>query len=105
MYIIIMQWAFEILTVLAALLGTEQVAAQSICMQIASLAFMVPLGVGIASCSIVGNALGAGKKQFAISMAKLAIRIIVCLEVPVGLCIFFLGGYYVNMFTDDEDGF
>lgn len=37
-------WAYEILTVFASLLGTAQVAAQSIILQTTSFAFMVPLG-------------------------------------------------------------
>jgi MATE family multidrug resistance protein len=37
-------WAYEILTVFASLLGTAQVAAQSIILQTTSFAFMLPLG-------------------------------------------------------------
>lgn len=58
-------WAYEILTIFASILGTADVAAQTIILQTASLAFMIPLGVGVASSSLVGNSLGAqqrGKK-------------------------------------------
>ena len=43
---------------LKGILGTEQVAAQTIILQIASLSFMIPLGTGIATSSLVGNAIG-----------------------------------------------
>lgn len=48
-------WAYEILTIFASILGVEHVAAQSIILQTASLAFMLPLGIGIASASLIGN--------------------------------------------------
>ena len=37
-------WAYEVLTVMAGVLGKEEVSAQAILMQILSLSFMVPLG-------------------------------------------------------------
>jgi MATE family multidrug resistance protein len=92
------------LSVFAALLGTEQVSAQTICLQVASLAFMVPLGLGIASCSLVGNAIGAGKRSLAINIAHLAIGLIVFLDICVGLVVTFAGGAYFRIFTADADG-
>lgn len=47
-------WAYEILTIFASMLGTEEVAAQSVILQTAGLAFMLPLGLGIASASLIG---------------------------------------------------
>jgi MATE family multidrug resistance protein len=38
-------WAYEVLTVMAGVLGKEEVSAQAILMQILSLSFMVPLGM------------------------------------------------------------
>ena len=96
-------WAFEATVIMAGFLGTEQVAAQVIILQVASLAFMVPLGLGIAGCTIVGNALGASKRPLAINMADLAIRSIIGLEFGVAAIIMLVGKWYVRLFTDDED--
>ena len=96
-------WAFEATIIMAGFLGTEQVAAQVIILQVASLAFMVPLGLGIAGCTIVGNALGAQKRLLAIDMADLSMRSILVLEFAVATIIMLLGKWYVRIFTDDED--
>lgn len=96
-------WAFEVTVIMAGFLGTEQVAAQVIILQVASLAFMVPLGLGIAGCTIVGNALGASKRPLAINMADLAIRSIIGLEFGVAAIIMLVGKWYIRLFTDDED--
>ena len=94
-------WAYEILTFFASQLGTLEVGAQTIILQTAGLAFMVPLGLGIASTSLVGNALGAGKTESAIRFGKLALGTIVVLEIFLGFCIYFGGRYFVDIFTSD----
>jgi len=94
-------WAYEILTVFASMLGIEQVAAEAIILQIASLAFMIPLGIAVACSSIVGNALGAGKVSLASAIGKLSMGTIVCFEIIVGITIYFLGPAFVRLFTED----
>jgi len=51
-------WAYELLTISASFLGTHAVSAQTIILQISSLAFMIPLGLGVASCTLIGNCIG-----------------------------------------------
>lgn len=94
-------WAFEILTVFASFLGNEQVAAEAIILQTASLSFMVPLGVASASSSLVGNSLGASKVALASSIGKIAIFTIIAFEILVGLLIYFFGTDFVSLFTED----
>ena len=53
-------WAFNAATFLAGRLGALPVAAHAVVMNLAALAFMVPLGVGSAAATRVGNLLGAG---------------------------------------------
>jgi MATE family multidrug resistance protein len=95
-------WAYEILSIFAGLLGTVQVAAQTIILSTAALAYMVPLGLGIATASLVGNSIGAGKKNLAIEIAHLSIQCITALEFFIGVLIFFFGEYFVRLFTDDK---
>ena len=61
-------WAYEILSLFASFKGTDAVAAQTIIGQTASLVFMIPLGLGVASASLVGNAIGAKKRNLAIQL-------------------------------------
>jgi MATE family multidrug resistance protein len=96
-------WAYEVLTIFASLLGTAEVAAQTIILQTASLAFMIPLGIGVACASLVGNALGAGKKSLAIDLGKLSISGIFCLELLIGIMMLIGGPYFVDMFTNDPE--
>lgn len=95
-------WAFELLTVLASRLGAEAVAAETIMMQIASLAFMIPLGLGIAATTVVGNALGAGQIELARSLSKLVVGILLCCEFIVSPAILLFGTHFVSLFSSDE---
>jgi MATE family multidrug resistance protein len=94
-------WAYEVLAVFASLLGTTQVAAQTIILQTASLAFMIPLGLGVACASLVGNALGAGKKLLAKRIGKLSIKSTFVLEILIGMLMLLFGRYFIDLFTND----
>lgn len=55
-------WAFAITTLWAGRLGALELAAHSIVLNLASIAYMVPLGISIAATTRVGNLLGAGDR-------------------------------------------
>jgi MATE family multidrug resistance protein len=55
--------AFNIMALLMGWLGVVQVAAHQIALNLASLAFMVPLGVSSAAAVIVGHAVGRGDPE------------------------------------------
>lgn len=96
-------WAYEILTIFASILGTPEVAAQTIILQTASLAFMIPLGLGISSSSLIGNSIGAQYKLLAIRIGKLSIASILVLEIFISMIMLFFGSYFVDLFTNDEN--
>ncbi|MCA9571372.1 MAG: MATE family efflux transporter, partial [Myxococcales bacterium] len=54
-------WAFNGASFLAGMLGSTQVAAHTAALSAASMAFMVPMGIGAAGATRVGNLRGAGK--------------------------------------------
>lgn len=54
-------WGFTIGTLVAGWFGEQAVAAHTVTMNLAALAFMVPLGVSSAAATRVGNLLGAGR--------------------------------------------
>lgn len=96
-------WAFEILTIFASVLGTAEVAAQTIILQTASLAFMIPLGIGVATTSLVGNSIGAGKKSLAVRVGKYSISAISIVGIFAGSCILLFGNSFIALFTEDTD--
>jgi MATE family multidrug resistance protein len=66
-------WAFSGAALLAGLLGTEALAAHTIVLNLAALSFMVPLGVGLAAVTRVGNLLGARRPDEAQRAAWVAL--------------------------------
>ncbi len=53
-------WAFQIATLMAGRLGVNELAGHQIVLNMASLTFMVPLGIAIGASTRVGNLIGAG---------------------------------------------
>lgn len=68
-------WAFEVVALLAGLLGTDMLAAQTIVLNTSSLFYMLPLGLSIASATRVGNCLGANSSEKAKTASSVAIRL------------------------------
>jgi MATE family multidrug resistance protein len=66
-------WAFQTATLLSGRLGNEQLAAHIVALNLASLTFMVPLGISIASVTRVGNLIGEGNPKRAQTSAWAAL--------------------------------
>jgi MATE family multidrug resistance protein len=58
-------WAFAISTLWAGRLGSTELAAHSIALNLASISYMVPLGIGLGASTRVGNLIGAGEPRAA----------------------------------------
>jgi MATE family multidrug resistance protein len=67
--------AFAAIGVLMGVLGTREMAAHQIAINLASLTFMVPLGVGAAAAVRVGHAAGAGDAEAARESARAALLV------------------------------
>ncbi|XDV39069.1 hypothetical protein PO909_008361 [Leuciscus waleckii] len=65
-------WAYEIGGFLAGLISEAELGAQSIVFELATIAFMFPLGFAVAASLRVGNALGAGNAEQAKLSAKVS---------------------------------
>jgi MATE family multidrug resistance protein len=93
-------WAFEILIIFAATLGPEDTTAQSILFQVVCLCFMFPIGIGVASGSLVGNTLGAGYKNTAQRITQISLYvttlITILLVVPM---VYYYGIYFVQLYN------
>jgi MATE family multidrug resistance protein len=62
---------------------------------------MMPLGLSVATASIVGNALGMNKRDYAIQMSHYAILTILCIELGIGVALRLLGKVFCSTFTTD----
>lgn len=65
-------WAFQVSTLLAGELGRDALAAHTIVLNVASLSFMVPLGISFGVSTVLGNLLGSGRRQAAQRTAWIA---------------------------------
>jgi MATE family multidrug resistance protein len=96
-------WAFEVLQIMASFLGTVEVAALAMTIQTTAFAYMLALGIGIATTSLIGNALGADRMLLAKRILNLSLKCIVSLELVLGLIIATCGQYFILIFTTDEE--
>ena len=92
--------AFAAIGVLMGVLGTVEMAAHQIAINIASLTFMVPLGVGAAAAVRVGHAAGAGDADAARESARAAlvcgVGFMVCTAVAFLLVPAAIAGQYTH---------
>lgn len=96
-------WAYEVLTVFASILGAEAIDAQTIILQISVLVFMLPYGVGCASGSIVGNALGAGDVVLAKNSGTVALVLIFVVDILLAIFLVTIGPYCIAILTKNPD--
>ena len=68
-------WAFQIGTLLAGRISETALGAHSIVINLASVAFMVPLGISIAASTRVGSLIGAGLPDRAQQAAHAALKL------------------------------
>ncbi|ORY38169.1 MATE efflux family protein [Rhizoclosmatium globosum] len=95
-------WAWEIVALMAGILGPEYLAAQTIVLTSCQWAYTMPMGFSIACTTRIGNALGAGSPYQAKLSAFAGVYLGVALTV-MNSSLFLLGrnglGY---LFSDDE---
>uniref|UniRef100_A0A4W4GQU5 Multidrug and toxin extrusion protein n=1 Tax=Electrophorus electricus TaxID=8005 RepID=A0A4W4GQU5_ELEEL len=66
-------WTYEIGGFLAGLISEAELGAQSVIYELATIAYMLPLGFAVAASVRVGNALGAGNTDQAINSSKVCL--------------------------------
>ncbi|XP_021574481.1 multidrug and toxin extrusion protein 2-like [Carlito syrichta] len=96
-------WTFEVGTFLAGLIDVTELGAQGIVYELCSVAYMVPLGFGVAASVRVGNALGAGNvEQARCSCTTVLLCAGVC-ALALGLFLATLKDVVAYIFTGDKD--
>jgi MATE family multidrug resistance protein len=91
--------AFAAIGVLMGVLGTVEMAAHQIAINLASLTFMVPLGVGSAAAVRVGHAAGAGDAEGARESARAALVCGVGFMVCTGIALLVAPGALAALYT------
>ncbi|XP_078367530.1 multidrug and toxin extrusion protein 2-like [Oculina patagonica] len=96
-------WSFELGAFLAGTFGEVQLGTYGIVFQWAAFVNMIPVGISVAASVRVGNALGAGNARAAKRTAKVALAVVVCIEVVVFAVFFGLQENTGRLFTDNSD--
>ncbi len=94
-------WAFQFSTLMAGWLGEAELAAHSIALNMAALAFMLPLGISLGAATRVGNLLGAGKPSAAQQSAFIALGLGGAVMVVSALVFVTLRSVLPGLYTDD----
>lgn len=91
------------LTHITAPLGTVAIAANTLAVTAESFCYMPGYGVGTAATTLVGQSLGAGKKEYAKRYAWLSVALGVGLMSVMGILMFLFAPYMFAMLTPDEE--
>jgi len=94
-------WTYEILSLFASMLGLQAIAAQTIILQFIVTVFMLPLGLGSAASTLVGQAYGACNFNLGKRVTYLSLITILILDIIIGLIIKSYGIYFVYLFSID----
>lgn len=90
------------LTHITAPLGTVAIAANTLAVTAESLCYMPGYGVGSAATTLVGQSLGAGKRELAKSYAWLSVMLGVGIMTGMGILMFLFSPYMFALLTPDE---
>ncbi len=94
-------WAFQFSSLMAGRLGEPQLAAHTIVLNVASLTFMLPMGLSQGAATRVGNLVGAGEPTAARNAAWLSFKLGAGIMVVSAIC-FVLFRYQIpRLYTED----
>jgi MATE family multidrug resistance protein len=93
---------FEIIILLSSYLNNESLAANVILFTFISLVSSIPLGLGLATTSLVGNAIGGSKPQTAIKYSVMSCVFGFFLVLIIALVVGFTQEKFIYIYTEDE---
>ncbi|HTV22234.1 MAG TPA: MATE family efflux transporter, partial [Polyangiaceae bacterium] len=94
-------WAFSIATFMAGWLGRDAVGGHQIVLNLAALAFMIPLGVSQGAATRVGNLVGAGDAEGLRTAVKAAMLLGVAVMGPPALVFTWLQHELPSIYSSD----
>ncbi len=90
-------------TVIVAGLGTQAVAANSLAVTAEALCYQPGYGVSTAATTLVGQSIGAGRRDLAVRFARVSTLLGMLLMTGTGLLMFLFAEPLIGMFTPDAD--
>ena len=94
---------FSVTALLMGRFGVDATAGHQIAINVASLAFMVPLGVGMALTVRIGQSIGAKQTLNAKKQGQLGIVACTCITAISALCLWQFGDMIAALYTDDTN--
>lgn len=92
-------WYFEVIVLIAGTLGKDALAAHAVAYTIIPLCFMFALGINIAACVRIGNAMGDNQPGFAKRLATMAFCVAAVSSVTCALVVFMAEDFFVAAFN------
>ena len=96
-------WAYEVMNVMAGIIGSEELSVNVALVQINLLLFMIPVGIGSAACAFVGNYLGANQESTCKFYIIIGFGINFSVVVLSGICLLLFRHYVGHYFFSEED--
>ena len=96
--------AFGATTFLAGMLGVQATVAHGVVINLASMSFMVPLGIGLAATTRIGNLIGERRYSDAQSSAQLALALSAVTMAALGVGLFLGREWLPAMYIPDDPG-
>jgi len=96
-------WCFEVLTILAGIIGTTELAAQSIIYNVVLLTYFIPYGISVATSVMIGNVLGKGWDSAARTTTKVSYYLVVGVEILAMSFLIGLRNYIPLIFTQEPE--
>ena len=90
-------------TVIVAGLGTQAVAANSLAVTAEALCYQPGYGVSTAATPLVGQSIGAGRRDLAVRFARVSTLLGMAIMTGTGLLMFLFAEPLIGMFTPDAD--
>ncbi|KAG7217255.1 hypothetical protein INR49_027799 [Caranx melampygus] len=96
-------WLYEIAGFLAGVISEVELGAQSIVYELATIAYMFPMGFSVAASVRVGNALGAGNTEQAKLSSKVSLICASIVSCVIGACLGVSKDVIGYIFTTEKD--
>ncbi|XP_042287259.1 multidrug and toxin extrusion protein 1-like isoform X2 [Thunnus maccoyii] len=96
-------WLYEIAGFLAGMISEVELGAQSIIYELATIAYMFPMGISVAASVRVGNALGAGNTEQAKLSSKVSVVCALICSCFIGACLGVSKDVIGYIFTTDKE--
>ena len=96
-------WAFEILIVLAGIIGVTELAAQTVCLMILALAFEITVGFQQAVCAVLGNCTGANNVALAERFFSVTMKLNLAVTITISILLVLARAQIASVFTDSVE--